>query len=122
MSYIRYTQEGSYIDIPGGSVHYLYGNGRDIDGWEYEEFAGILNEPAVVAAGSFEEYCDFHNALCEQFGAVDSTVDPIVGVRRPEKAEVFCRVIDRRTDVIDLTDDHLERLRGWVDEGGPYKL
>lgn len=120
MSYIRYTQEGQYIDIPEGSVHYLYSDGSSIKGWSHGEFAGILNEAAVAASGTFEEYFDFHDALCEEFGCVDTSVDPLVGVRRPEKAEIFCRVVDKRTDVTELTDENIKRLQQWVDEERPY--
>lgn len=109
MSYIRYTQEGTYVDIPGGSDYYLYGNGNDIEGWSYEEFAGVILHEIEDCIEDEDYREDVLDAFREEFGGIDRDFQG--GVARPERAEVFCQVIDRRVDGIELRPDLHRRLR-----------
>lgn len=120
MSYIRFGQEGRYVDIPEGSQYYLYGNGNDINGWEYEEFAGILSECIPFVCEDDEEAADMRKALREKFGGIDG--DYSGSVAEPETAEIMLQVLDSRTDVIEVDDDLIERFEEWVESNGPYTV
>lgn len=107
------------MDIPGGSRHYIYDNGNTIGHWDYDEFAGVFIDVAVAISESFDEFCEFHEALEEEFGGVEPGARG--DIRRPEKAEIFCRVVDRRTDATELTEEHVNRVKEYVEADGPYK-
>lgn len=106
MSYIRMGQEGSYVDIPGGSKYYLYYNGTDIEGWTKAEFAGILFDyieerlSAQLTAGEVDY---LEEKLIEYFGGIDT--DYRGGVAPPECAEIIGQCIDNRFDGTDLSPE-----------------
>lgn len=109
MSYLRMGQEGTYVDIPGGSKYYLYGNGDDIGGWTYEEFAGaVLHEiEDLIEDDEYRE--DILGAFRSEFGGIDRTYDG--GIAPPERGEIFCQVVDSRSDDVELRDDLHERIQ-----------
>lgn len=116
MSFIRQTQDGSYVDIPFGSQYYLYDNGIDIGGWTYEEFAGVVIEALdevdtteISDAYQFEIKCGFE----EYFGGIDHGYRG--GVEQPERAEIFCQCVDRRFDDVVLKDELHEMVQDSFD-------
>lgn len=111
MSYIRHGQEGQYVDIPHGSMYYLYGNGDDISGWSYQQFAGIILE--VLDEIDVENEREIRVAFSNHFGGVDDEYDG--GIAFPEKAEIFCQCVDSRIDPLELTDDLQEAVQEAVD-------
>lgn len=120
MSYIRMGQQGFYLNIPEGSNYYLYGNGDDIDGWDYDQFAGVLSECIPYVSEDDEEAKKMRAALKEEFGGI--TRDYKGGVAPPEKAEIFLQVLDRRTHVMEVDDDLVDRFEEWVESRGPYMV
>ena len=106
MSYIRMGQKGSYVDIPGGSVYYLYNNGTDIDGWTKAEFAGILFDyieerlSTKLTAGEMDY---LEEKLLQYFGGIDR--DYTGDIAPPECAEIICQCIDSRFEGTDLSPE-----------------
>lgn len=116
MAFIRMGQEGSYVDIPYGSVQYLYDNGEDIEGWSDEQFAGVVIEALDGVDADrfdksylFEIKCGFE----EYFGGIDHEYSG--GVPQPERAEIFCQCVDSRFDGVELTDEMCEAMQDSFD-------
>lgn len=109
MSYIRMGQAGEYIDIPEGSQYYLYGNGRTIGGWTYEEFAGVVLDEIEDLIEDDEYREAIIDAFREEFTGIDR--DFTGGIAPPERAEIFCQVVDARADDVELRDDLHKKLQ-----------
>jgi len=99
MSFIRYTSEGQYIDIPCGSDHYIYHNGNTINGWTEGEFAALIVE-VLEECNWVQERTEFNQSygyIKQQFEEYFDTLDYEYrgGISPPERAEIFCRCVDR---------------------------
>jgi hypothetical protein len=106
MSYIRASQDGTYVDIPHGSNYYLYSDGSDIGGWSHEEFAGVVwDATQEIDLTQFDdEYLhEILDGFTSYFGGVEH--DYTGGVAQPERAEIFCQCVDSRIDDVELTDE-----------------
>lgn len=118
MSYIRAGRSGQYVNIPGGSNYYLYGDGETIGGWSYGEFAAYIaatieeagwtptndEDPSIAAIQSgFENY----------FDGFDTDTD--MSIMPPERAEIFCQCVDFRIDELALTDSLHESMKEYAD-------
>lgn len=117
MSFIRQTQEGFYVTIPGGSNYYIYDNGTDIEGWSRAEFAaligGVVNElPDEAFASQTRE--EIQGAFTAHFGGWDAEYRG--GITPPERAEIFCQCVDRRIDDVELTGTLHSLVKQWADE------
>jgi len=117
MSFIRQTQEGSYVDIPGGSNYYIFGNGEDISGWSHAEFAALIG--GVVEELSDDAFVEQSRAairegFTDHFGGWNAEYDG--GITPPERAEIFCQCVDRRIDALELTADLHRAVRNWAAE------
>lgn len=128
MSYIRYGQRGSYVDIPNGSSHYIYHNGETINGWSEAEFAALIGsvvnelppldgeDPSIRQSDAY-----IKAAFEEHFGGWDT--DYIGwdeqfdgGIPRPERGEIFCQCVDSRIAATELTDELLDAVQRWVEQ------
>jgi len=112
MSYIRYGQEGRYIDIPEGSQSYIHDNGTDISGWSYAEFAALIG--SVVDEISYDNSGAIKTAFRQYFGGWDADYNG--KIEPPERAEIFCQCVDARIDGVELTDSLQEQVQNWADE------
>lgn len=112
MSYIRYGQEGRYIDIPEGSQSYIYDNGTDISGWSYAEFAALIG--SVVDEIDYQTFGAIKTAFSHYFGGWDADYNG--EIEPPERGEIFCQCVDKRIDGVELTDSLQAEVQNWVDE------
>lgn len=103
MSYIRQSQDGTYVEIPGGSNYYIYGNGEDISGWSHAEFAALIGSTVYELGLSEVIERDVREDFAEHFGGWDATYSG--GITPPERAEIFCQCVDRRIDGLTLTEE-----------------
>lgn len=97
-------QDGSYVDIPGGSTVYLYYNGTDIEGWTKQQFCAILwdyVEENVDLPAGLEKQTLFE-AFTDYFGGIEREYQG--GVPDPECAEIVAQCIDSRFERVELTD------------------
>lgn len=118
MSFIRMGQSGQYVSIPGGSNHYIYGNGDTISGWTPAEFAALIG--GVVDEIPWDGESDLILfAFEEHFGGWDPEYRG--GITRPERAEIFCQCVDSRIDDLELTPDLHQAVRSWVDEFDAFR-
>lgn len=117
VSFIRQTQEGSYVDIPGGSNYYIYGNGEDISGWSHGEFAALIGgivDELPDGTVSQQARAEIREAFANHFGGWDEEYDG--GITPPERAEIFCQCVDSRIEGLTLCDALHEAVREWADE------
>jgi hypothetical protein len=114
MSYLRYSQDGQYIDIPSGSNYYIYDNGETIDGWSYEEFAALIGSVVDEIAIHQTHKTDIKAAFQQYFGGWDS--DYRGSIAPPERAEIFCQCVDSRIDNLELSDNLHKAVQDWADE------
>lgn len=117
MSFIRAGQEGTYVEIPGGSNYYLYDNGNDIEGWSYGEFAALIGGVADElpdAAFSDQSREEVKSAFEEYFGGWDEEYRG--GITPPERGEIFCQCVNSRIEDTELTEDLHRHVREWADE------
>lgn len=112
MSYIRAGQRGYYVDIPCGSVAYIYDNGTDISGESYAEFAAHIGSLVYELDVDADTAQRVQSAFAGHFGGWDDTYSGTLP--RPERAEIFCQCIDSRIDTIELTDEIHEAVQNWV--------
>lgn len=114
MSYIRRTQEGSYVDIPRGSQHYLYDDGDSISGYSYEEWAALIGSTAYEIAIPYERAEKIAAAFKEYYGGWDDSYE--YGIHPPERAEIFCQCVDNRLDGVELTPAVHDGAKLWAKE------
>jgi hypothetical protein len=117
MSFIRMSQEGTYVDIPEGSMCYLYGDGNSISGWSYEEFAAVVFDAldeAPIEPGS-EYWTEIADGIEDELDVDNMDPDYRGGVPQPERAEIFCQFVDRRIDSTELSDELHEAMKDSFD-------
>lgn len=118
MSYIRPGSSGQYVDIPNGSNYYIYGNGNDISGWSYGQFAaligGVVDEIDWSGGDRFSTEDHIKQYFTDHFGGWES--DYRGGITPPERAEIFCQCVDKRIDGIELSDSLQEAVQEWANE------
>jgi hypothetical protein len=107
------SQDGQYVDIPGGSQHYIYDNGEDINGWSHEEFAALIGGLAEELDISPELRTAIEAGFSDYFGGFDPDYDG--GVAAPERAEIFCQCVDSRISSLSLTDELHDAVQEWLD-------
>lgn len=121
MSYIRYGEEGRYVDIPNGSIEYIYDNGEKIGRWSYGQFAALIGSVAAELDTANPHLDDAIKRGFEQhFGGWDE--DYRGGLPEPEHAEIFCRCVDRRIDSLVLTDELHDAVKVWLSEKNVVRL
>lgn len=119
MSFIRAASEGQYIDIPCGSVHYIYHDGNHINGWTEGEFAALI--VSVLEDANWvqerESFSQSYDYIKQQFEEHFDTLDYDYrgGICPPERAEIFCKCVNSRIDGLTLTDEMIDILRKWVE-------
>lgn len=133
MSFIRWAHEGTYVPIPRGSDMYIYGNGHNINGWSYGEFAGMLYATAwestdhewtlrdirkglitwsyqmyygIAYQGEDDDRPSYGEHLYEFEGAFRNH-----SPTSPEWGEMLCQVLDKRTKQTCLTSDFHREVR-----------
>jgi hypothetical protein len=111
MSYIRMGQSGTYVDIPYGSQHYIYGDGETISGWTEPEFAAVVFD--ALDEADVDEDGEIRDAFADHFGGIDE--DYIGGIAQPERAEIFCQCVDSRIEGVELVDGLLEAMQDSFD-------
>lgn len=108
MSFIRYNESGEYVEIPKGSMYYLYDDGskirRDGGSWTYEEFSAIiLSLVDDLNLSVNEKYIKEMKESFFEYFDIDRIDDNYKGdIRIPEKAEIFCQFLDKRFDNMEL--------------------
>lgn len=114
MSYIRYGQDGQYVDIPDGSKTYIYDNGSDISGWSYEQFAALIGQVAYKIDIENSKATTIKNEFRKHFNGWNP--DYKGGIFPPERAEIFCQCVDSRIDRLTLTNQLQEKAQQWANE------
>jgi len=107
------AQDGNYVDIPGGSQCYIYGNGRDINGWSEAEFAALIGEVAHLVSIDGDTAYNIEHHFSKHFGGWDETYEG--SIPAPERGEIFCQCIDRRIEGVELTDEIQHAVQEWVE-------
>lgn len=119
MSFVRMGQDGQYVDIPEGSMYYLYGDGENIGGWSYGQFAALIGstideirpeEDGTYGGGNG----NVKNKFANHFDGWDE--DYRGGIAPPERAEIFCQCVDSRIDGLTLSDELQEAAQEWAEE------
>jgi len=111
------NQEGSYVTIPGGSNYYLYGNGEDINGWTYPQFAAVIGSVIdELPEEAFGEQSreEIHEGFSTYFGGWNAEYRG--GISTPERAEIFCQCVDRRIESLELTNELQYYVQEWADD------
>jgi hypothetical protein len=114
VSYIRNGQEGSYVDIPKGSIEYIYDNGEKIGRWDYGEFASVVGSLADELDISEEEAISIKAGFRRHFEGWQP--DASGDIPAPEKAEIFCQCVDSRIESLVLTDELHDAVKDWLSE------
>jgi len=107
------SQDGKYVDIPGGSQCYIYGNGRDINGWSEAEFAALVGEVAHLVRIDGDTAYNIEHHFRKHFDGWDETYEG--SIRAPERAEIFCQCVDVRIEGVELTDEIQQAVQEWVE-------
>lgn len=118
-------QEGTYVDIPGGSRMYVYG-ARDsitnagLGGWHPGSFAGMLMATAFECTDDVQYLDDIEEALKEHFLDYEEEAEESDEERfmrqfeaafrmnsptLPEWGEMLCQTLDRRVSQAELRPD-----------------
>lgn len=113
-------QEGSYVDIPNGSNYYIKGNGKDVGGLTYEQFAALIGSVVDeiewgATEGEYGGACgNIKHKFAEHFGGWDSDYNGCI--TPPERGEIFCQCVDRRIESLELTENLQNSVKEWVNK------
>lgn len=119
MSYIRYTQDGEYVDIAGiGSYAYVYDTGEEIivEGDErgpmtYSEFAAMIGSLAKEIDIAPDKATAIRASFNHHFGGWDEEYS--IELDRYERAEIFCQCLDSRIESESLEPEVHEAVQDW---------